>query len=255
MDTELIDLYKKFDSIKKMGWIKSLRKGYSGIGYTFETLIGKEEDNFPIPDYDKYEIKTMRIFSKRVVHLFTIVPDGDFLYPMQRVLDILGYPDKNNNKYRIFNIDFNCLDYKQIGYYRKGIISINRDKKKIELIARDHLNNNLNVDTSWSFKMLEERLYLKLKKLIIIDAYVKKIENQEYFRYQRFHYFILKDFDSFIDAIEKGYIKIGFKIGYIKEGKNKGQLKSRGTVFSIEFVNLEKIYKKVPLNLFEYQLL
>ena len=40
------NLYQKFESIQKMGWVKSYRKGDTGIGKTFEELLGKTEENF-----------------------------------------------------------------------------------------------------------------------------------------------------------------------------------------------------------------
>ena len=47
-------LLQKFEEIKEMGWIKSLRKGPTGIGYTFEKLIGKDEDSLCCPDFNAY---------------------------------------------------------------------------------------------------------------------------------------------------------------------------------------------------------
>ena len=35
-----IKLFLKFNKIRKKGYIKSLRKGTTGAGYTFESLIG-----------------------------------------------------------------------------------------------------------------------------------------------------------------------------------------------------------------------
>ena len=65
-----MSLHKKFLTIKKQGWIKSMREGATGVGYTFETLLGKQEDYFPIPDYEGIEIKTMRYFSKMEIFYF-----------------------------------------------------------------------------------------------------------------------------------------------------------------------------------------
>ncbi len=59
-----------------MGWIESKRKGTTGIGYTFETLLGKEEESFPIPDYGSIEIKTRYRNAKFPITLFNATPDG-----------------------------------------------------------------------------------------------------------------------------------------------------------------------------------
>ena len=86
---EDIDSFKNiFLKIKKMGYVKSKRRGDTGIGYTFEELIDKPEENFPIPDYNSIEIKTCRKSSNKAIHLFSATPDGDFLFPVKRVVDI-----------------------------------------------------------------------------------------------------------------------------------------------------------------------
>ncbi len=255
MDHNFIQLYKSFYNIHKQGWIKSQRNGFSGIGFTFENLIGKKEESFPLPDYNGIEIKTMRIYSKKVIHLFSIVPDGDYLFPMERLRDILGYPDKEYKEYNILNKDFNCVNYSQIGYYRMAKLKIDRNAKKIILEGRDYLGNNLNINVSWSFDLLRERIYLKLKKLVIIEALSKKIENNEYFYYKNIYYYKLKGFNTFLNLIEEGIITIGIKIGIKKDINHLGEIKSRGACFSIQEKNIEKLYKRIPLSYFEYQLL
>lgn len=255
MNKSFIQLYKQFKKINKKGWIKSQRKGYGGIGYTFESLIGKEEESFPIPDYNGIEIKTMRIKSSGVLHLFSIIPDGDYLFPMERIRDILGYPDKNYKEFKILNMDFNCVDYTKIGLFRKAIIRIDRSKEKLYIEAIKDNRRMLKVDVSWSFKLLKDRLYLKLKELVVVKAESKIINDEEYYKYKKIDYYVLKDFNTFLKLIEDGTITIGIKIGIKKDKEHLGQMKSRGTYFSIYESNIEKLYKKIPLRYFEYQLL
>lgn len=63
-------LKNKFETIKKLGWIKSIRKGSTGIGATFEKLLGINENSFEIPDFDGIEIKTKRNYSNSFTSLF-----------------------------------------------------------------------------------------------------------------------------------------------------------------------------------------
>lgn len=116
MKQDIIELKDIFNKIKKKGWIKSERTGSTGIGYTFEKHIMKKEENFPIPDYKSIEIKTMRYFSKRKIHLFNTTPDGDFLFPIKKILNTLGYPDKSNPEYKILYISINAKEYTNIGH-------------------------------------------------------------------------------------------------------------------------------------------
>lgn len=59
-------LKNKFESIKNKGWIKSLRRGSTGVGYTFESLLGKDEDSYSLPDFNGIEIK---LIEKTVIHI------------------------------------------------------------------------------------------------------------------------------------------------------------------------------------------
>lgn len=56
-DSSLAELLEKFDHIKARGWIDTLRPGDTGIGYTFETLLGIDENNDQTADFKGIEIK------------------------------------------------------------------------------------------------------------------------------------------------------------------------------------------------------
>lgn len=248
MQNDITELYQIFKKIKNEGWVETKREGFSGIGYTFESLIGKEEETFPIPDYGSVEIKTIRENSRKIIHLFSIVPDGDFLFPMKRVVDILGYPDKKNKNCRVFNMGFKATNWTDIGYYRKAKIFVDRKKEKIDLVACDIFLNNLHVDTSWSFKLLEERINLKLKELAVVKAKSKKIRGKEYFFYDKVSFYEFKDFKTFLSLVEEGVITISFSISVHRQGKYKGKINDRATNFSIKEIDIEKMFNRIPLD-------
>ena len=232
-----------FYNIKRKGWIKSLRKGATGVGYTFEELLGKKEDHLFLPDFKDIEIKTFRVFSKKKLHLLTITPDGDYLFPIERIVDHLGYPDKDLPKYKVFNMSFNAKTYTKINKNTFGIIKVDRKNEKIRfIIERGLFTRQLHI--SWSFEQLKERLNVKLKKLAIIEAYNKFINNEEYFLYSKLKYYEIKDFENFIKSIEEGVISISFQIGIFKSGNKIGQRHDRGTSITINIKDIENIYEK-----------
>ena len=245
MQDDVKKLKELFLNIKKLGFIKSKRRGDTGIGYTFEELIQKPEENFPIPDYNSIEIKTYRKKSNKSIHLFSATPDGDFLFPIKRVVDILGYPDKKMKNSKVFNVDFYGNKTRWIGYYKKGIIVVNRNNKKVDLLAFDNNGNNLNVDISWSFDMLKNKLFLKLSNLAVISADSKYIKNEEYFHYDDIKFYKLKDFDTFIELIEKGKINICFNVGVYRYVKRIGQPHDRGVNFSIKKSDLQLLFDEI----------
>ena len=109
-NNNLKELIEKFERIKKLGWVKELRKGFTSIGYTFETLLEKKEDEFPLPDFGEIEIKAMNENTKTNLHLFTLTPDGDYLFPIKRLLERVGCPDKEMPKCKIFYRSFNSKE-------------------------------------------------------------------------------------------------------------------------------------------------
>lgn len=73
MHEEFISLNKQFERIRDIGWIKERSKGLGSCGNTFESLLEKMEDDFPVPDYNDIEIKVMNdntklIFTYLILH-------------------------------------------------------------------------------------------------------------------------------------------------------------------------------------------
>ena len=56
VDAPLSNLLVKFDAIQGQ-WFDSLRSGDTGIGYTFETLLGIKENNDKVADFQGIELK------------------------------------------------------------------------------------------------------------------------------------------------------------------------------------------------------
>ena len=54
---DITELKEKLSDINRRGYIVSLRKGNTGIGYTLETLLGVVENNLRSPDLGTIELK------------------------------------------------------------------------------------------------------------------------------------------------------------------------------------------------------
>jgi len=71
----LASFKKDFSAIKERGFVKSHRKHHTGIGKTFEDLMGIVENNNLLVDYmDKIELKSSRDLSNSMITLFTKSP-------------------------------------------------------------------------------------------------------------------------------------------------------------------------------------
>ena len=245
MDDTINSLKAEFDRIKNLGWIKEKRKSTGSCGYTFESLLRKEEDNFPLPDYNNIEIKVMNDNTKTNLHLFNLIPDGDYLFPIKRILDELGCPGKVNRSEKRFYRTFNAKEYTKMVFGRKGIIGVNYDEAKVELIVFDNKGENINIGISWSFDYIKERLELKMQYLAFIRVSSCIICGEGYYHYHDIFFYHLKSFETFIDLIAKGIIDITFKIGIHTSGNKIGKVYDHGTDFSITISDLEQLYDEI----------
>ena len=94
------DIYKKVITNE---WIESKCKGNAGVGVTLELLLGKQKENFEIPDYEGIELKTKCSEKENHISLFNSVPDS-YLFEIKRLQENYGYPDSQFPQYNVFNI-------------------------------------------------------------------------------------------------------------------------------------------------------
>lgn len=92
------ELLKKLRQIKLMGFVPSMRKGSTGIGYTFERLLGVSENNIAIPDIGgRVELKTKRANSNSFITLFTF-NKGVWNIGLRELIEKYGYLDEKHRK-------------------------------------------------------------------------------------------------------------------------------------------------------------
>ena len=237
-------LKNKFEAIKKLGWIKSIRKGSTGIGATFEKLLGVNENSFEIPDFNGIEIKTKRNYSNSFTSLFNYSPEGKYSYEIEKIKDKYGYPDKIIKNYKVLNKSFYCNTKIRVSNYY-FILKVNRNSKKIILNIIDLYGNLLENDIYWDFDEIKEKLNRKLHFLAFVNASRKIVNNDEYFKYYKMDLYELKNFETFITLFEKGIIRITFKMSIFRDGTKIGQLHNHGTSFDIKEEDLSKLFNRI----------
>jgi len=238
---DFYELYKNFMRIKKMGWIKTMRNGSTGVGYTFESLLNKDEESFNVPDFGDIEIKTKRYFTKGYIELFNAVPDGDYLFPIKNLLNKYGYKTRKNPNSKAIVGDVYANKDSMIGLYYVYRLKVDRNSKIIRLYISDFEGNLLDSSVTWSFAYLKEKLYRKLKYLALIYAKSKYINGTEYFLYNRISFYKLISFDSFLELIEDGKIHIQFNARYIDNGVTK-KYHDHGTAFKIHEKDIQFLF-------------
>lgn len=182
MDEEIRLLQRQFKRIKNMGYVKSVRRGSTGIGATFEALLGKSEESFSIPDYYGIEIKTKRSYSKAYITLFNAVPTGSCYYEVKRLRDIYGYRDPVDVRLKQLNVDIYANRLNRVGVKYYFDLMIDRKLEKVFLCVYDRNKVLIDKSTYWDFDILKEKLYRKLWVLALVKAWPNRMGGWEYFK-------------------------------------------------------------------------
>ncbi len=246
MKEDIIELKKEFERIKKMGLIKSLRSGYTGVGYTFESLLNKPEDQESKPDYKSIELKCKYGYSKSALTLFNSAPKrfeesaNKYIYETyanhryNNEEDILIFERKVFHKY--------VIERNHV-YFR---VFVNYDSKTI--IMKSYKDGEFIEDVCyWDFMVLEEKLNNKISTLALVDAYPYKRDDATYYKYLKMTIYKLKGFSTFLKLIEQDKIHICF---YFKEanGSNANsynEFKDHGVAFRIKLEYIDELFYKI----------
>lgn len=236
------ELKNKFNEIKKMGYIESLSSGRGNIGLTFEQLIGKENDNFQVSDYEGIEIKCKHGFSKSYITLFSLVPSGKNFFETKRIREKFGYNDDEFSDIKVITRSA-WVRYKnplKSGY--KMSLEINKKEKRIYLCFYDKNDKLIDKDTFWDFDDVANTLYRKMNILALVKAWPNHINGKTYYKYYEMKFYKLKSFDNFLKAMNQGKIRIDVQQSVFRSGKYKGKEHDRGTTFGIKECDLLDLY-------------
>mgnify|MGYP003306574241 CR=1 FL=1 len=245
MKKSINELKQKFLIIKESGWIKGTGFGYNSVGITFEQLLGLSQNELEIADYNGIEIKTKRYSSKSYITLFSYTPEGKFYHEVERIKDTYGYPHKKFSQYKVLNNSVYGNRKNKIGIRFYFKLSVDKIDKKIYLEIYDLNSNLLERNVYWDFDTIKQKIYRKMKILAFVKSYSKKIDGIEYFKYYDLKIYLLRGFDEFIELVDKGIVRINFKLNINTSLNKLGKIHDHGTSFDILEEDLEKLYIKI----------
>lgn len=224
-------------------WIVSEYKGKGAGGITLESLLGKNAENFELPDYNGVELKTKYSKKETYITLFSATPDS-YLFEIKRLQKEYGYPDRELPQFNVFNLAvYGNRKVKLNNHYFK--LYVDYSNKKVLLRIYDNKFKIVDEIVSWSFEILKEKLERKLKYLVLIHADRKFEHNQVLFKYKDIKFYELTSFKKFLWLIENGMIKIVFRIGVYKGNYRYGEIYDHGTAFSIDEKNISRLFNRM----------
>jgi hypothetical protein len=239
-----LEIFKnEFYRIKNLGFVKSNRIHNTGIGKTFEDLLGILENNSRNPDFLDFEIKSQRFLTGSKVTLFTKSPT----FPL-KVNSLIR--DKYGNSYK-HNVNLKRIHTSVYGdkfnnYLNKYSfkLNVNKRSKKVYILIKDKITDLvLENNIYYAFSDIQESLR-KLNNLAIVFANCKIENGTEYFHYTGARVFINLNFNKFINMIISGQIQYDIRIGSYKSGENIGKPHDHGSGFRIGKNNLINLYEK-----------
>lgn len=243
-EREFLDLFLR---IKNRGFIKSNRKGNTGIGKTFEDCCGITENNSQLPDFKNIELKSQREYTGSYLTLFTKSPSSPRSANTMLRMNF-GSFDKMNSDVKILHTSIyaNSFNNHISGYGYK--LQVDRQEEKIYILVKS-LRENIIVSNEiyWTFGDLKRKVDTKLSLVAYISAETKKINNHEEFWFNKAILLSGLNFEKFINLLEEGKVMVDIRAGSYKQGDKKGKTHDHGTAFRIAkkdlkyFFNIETI--------------
>lgn len=223
-------LKAKLQQIKNAGFVKTHRRGDTGIGKTLEDLLGIKENNIPLPDIGEIaELKSYRKNAKSMMTLFTLEPlpkggDRDRL-----LLDNFGYSKRNNQRSKELHSTLSSKRYNN----QNLKLSVEKDKIRVKGKGR-----RLNI--FWDIKSLRNKFEEKLPALIYVLADTKIIRGIEYFHFNEAYLLEDFDFELFKKRVKADDIVVDFRMYY----RPNGSVRNHGTGFRVKIRRIDDCFSK-----------
>ncbi len=227
------------------GWVRSHRSNNTGIGKTFEDLVGIEENNNQGPDFEEFEIKSHRGEANSPITLFTLAPT----FP-KRANTILkdkygdNYPDNPSLK----RLHTSIFADRKNSYAEKYAFQLVNDSEKevVKIAVYDLKTGNLLDDAvGYSYEKLKTKLFSKLNNLFYVSAERRFSNGVEEFKFTNATVYTNPSFERFLRILNEGRVQYDIRIGSYQSGKKYGMPHDHGSGFRIREDYILDIYDTV----------
>ena len=219
------ELIEKLKKLSEEGWIKTLRSGDTGIGYTLESKLGIKANSNQRPDYKGIEIKSARLSSKKIT-LFSKTPEYS-PYDRKSALDKFGYIDDKGRTALKITICGNKENN------QKWILESNQEDQKL------YANKNNNKVFSWKNEILREKIEAKHNRTMFVFAENEGKLKDEKFHFKKIVYGRDVSMELFHKLIKEGQLCHDLSM-HLKEN---GTVRDHGFLFRIEVILFDKVMR------------
>tara|TARA_Y100001963_G_scaffold155035_1_gene245132 strand:- start:895 stop:1605 length:711 start_codon:yes stop_codon:yes gene_type:complete len=230
---EIQNIKDRLPLIKKMGYVRTMRKGNTGVGYTFEELFGVEENNSTGADLNgMVEFKASRkgASSRTTGFCQSLL----WNYRVRDVIRKYGWRDKEKPE-RI-----NFYPSLKVGAHTPGGLTMKIGGGRTPILTVvDSENEEL---ASIPLSVIAFRFKQKLDKLLLVYADTKKIDRVEHFHYNEAYLCQKPSVSSVLKLLRDGKLVVEPRC-YIDT--NTGKLRDRGVAFRLSGAYLKDLYSSV----------
>jgi MvaI/BcnI restriction endonuclease family len=215
-DIVLRELLSEFDAVHSQGWIDSLREGDTGIGYTFESMLGIKENNDRRADFKGIEIKCKSVkegttIASGKINLFQQGPVWRQKEPAKERIRKIGR--KGDDGY------FNCYSQLTTKSNNLGLfLGVLESEGKIDLLKHAESLGH------WTFDMLSRRLAEKHARAVLVKASTRVAASKKQFRYDELVYCEKPSIERFVHLV--GNCDIVFE--FLMSEKPDGSVRNHG---------------------------
>jgi len=203
-------LVQRLREIKEMGYVRTHRRGPTGIGKTLEDLLGIEENNVPTPNAARAELKSARRGTPSMLTLFTKSP----LPPKANsiLLRTYGYQSRRRPERKELHTTVSAIGYNTLK--GKTGFRINVGNNRLELVS-----SHMNVLGYWDWKTLKQSFETKIPRLVYVKADSRGRGTNEEFWFNEGWLLSGFSFESFKSLVKEGTILVDIRIGQYSDGR------------------------------------
>lgn len=225
----LLQLKSELNRLKETGYLPTLRKGPTGIGYTLEKALNLPENNISIPDIGgRIELKATRRNAGSLITLFTF-NRGVWQIPQKQVILDYGYTSKKDR------MDLYCLV--RVGDINPQGLTLSVDEQQNEVCLIHSVSGTL--IAKWSMYVIVGRFLNKTERLLLIVADSRKNEqNREEFLFREAYLLMEPNPQRFLEAFKSGSVAIDIRMHL----KRNMAVRNHGTGFRIREIDIPLLY-------------
>ncbi len=228
----LQDFLVRFDKVSARGFVKTLRPGDTGVGYTLETLLEIPENNSPRGDFQGMEIKAYRdseieFDDQEKMNLFLKEPEWlDGLTTAERIQQY-GYKDPNGRQ----------------AWYLS--VTSRRNEANLQLVVTEQgdvleLHRNEQPIGRWSLEVLEQRLQEKHAHSVFVGAEARGKGADEEFWYRTVTWCQEPSAKRLLELAASGDIIVELRM----HRRPDGSARNHGTAFRIRKHKLRTLFRE-----------